>query len=60
MTRLVRTKSRLSEFFRDRLQLYQPARLKNWTALSCFFAAAIDLNVPRFRRLPVLALFLRE
>jgi len=60
MTRLVRTKSRLSEFFRDRLQLYQPARLKNWTARSCFFAAAIDLNVPRFRRLPVFALFFRE
>ena len=35
-------------------------RLKNWTAFSCFFAAALVLNVPRFRRFPVLGFFLRE
>jgi hypothetical protein len=35
-------------------------RLKNWTARSCFFAAAIEENVPKFRRLPVLGFFLRE
>jgi hypothetical protein len=35
-------------------------RLKNCTAFSCFFAAARDLNVPRFRRFPVFGFFLRE
>jgi hypothetical protein len=34
--------------------------LKNCTARSCFFAAAIEENVPKFRRLPVLGFFLRE
>jgi|GEM_PF-1288749 len=29
-------------------------------ACSCFFAAASDLNVPRFRRLPVFGFFFRE
>jgi hypothetical protein len=36
------------------------ARLKNWTARSCFFAAALVLKVPRFLRLPVFGFFLRE
>jgi hypothetical protein len=35
-------------------------RLKYCTAFSCFFAAARVLNVPRFRRLPVLGFFFRE
>jgi len=35
-------------------------RLKNWTARSCFFAAALVLNVPRFRRFPVVGFFFRE
>lgn len=35
-------------------------RLKNCTAFSCFFAAALVVNVPRFRRFPVLGFFLRE
>src|SRR5205814_92922 len=35
-------------------------RLKNWTARSCFLAAARLLNVPRLRRLPVFGFFLRE
>jgi hypothetical protein len=34
--------------------------LKNWTARSCFLAAARDENVPRFLRLPVFAFFFRE
>jgi hypothetical protein len=38
----------------------QPARLKYWTARSCFSAAARVLNVPRFRRLPVFGLIFRE
>ena len=36
------------------------ARLKNWTARSCFFAAASVENVPRFLRPPVFGSFLRE
>ncbi len=39
---------------------YQPLRLKNCTARSCFSAAARVLNVPRLRRLPVLTSFFRE
>ena len=35
-------------------------RLKYWTARSCFLAAASGLNVPRFRRLPVVGPFFRE
>jgi hypothetical protein len=34
--------------------------LKNCTALSCFFAAASDLKVPRFFRFPVFGSFFRE
>jgi hypothetical protein len=34
--------------------------LKNWTARSCFSAAAREEKVPKFRRLPVFAFFLRE
>jgi uncharacterized membrane protein YbhN (UPF0104 family) len=37
-----------------------PPRLKNWTARSCFSAAARLLNVPRFRRRPVFGFFFRE
>ena len=37
-----------------------PPRLKNCTARSCFTAADRDVNVPRFRRFPVLGLRLRE
>ncbi len=36
------------------------ARLKYCTALSCFFAAAREENVPKFFRFPVFASFLRE
>lgn len=36
------------------------ALLKYWTARSCFLAAAIEENVPRFFRFPVLASFFRE
>ena len=39
---------------------HQRARLKNWTARSCFSAAARVANVPRLRRLPVFGFFLRE
>jgi hypothetical protein len=39
---------------------HHPRRLKNWTAFSCFRAAARDLKVPGFRRFPVLGLFFRE
>src|ERR1041385_4208899 len=35
-------------------------RLKYCTAFSCFFAAVLVLNVPRFLRLPVFGFFLRE
>ena len=35
-------------------------RLKNWISFSCFLAAASEVNVPRFRRLPVRASFFRE
>lgn len=35
-------------------------RLKYCTAFSCLFAAAFDLKVPRFLRLPVFGFFLRE
>src|SRR5689334_16674297 len=37
-----------------------PPRLKNWTAFSCFSAAALEPNVPRFRRLPVFGSFFFE
>jgi len=37
-----------------------PRRLKNCTARSCFAAAARELNVPKFRRLPVLGFLFRE
>lgn len=36
------------------------ARLKYCTARSCFSAAALDANVPKFFRFPVFASFLRE
>jgi hypothetical protein len=35
-------------------------RLKYWTARSCFSAARLDANVPRFLRFPVLGFFFRE
>jgi hypothetical protein len=35
-------------------------RLKYCTAFSCFFAAVLVLNVPRFLRFPVFGFFLRE
>src|SRR5437879_2381729 len=35
-------------------------RLKNWTALSCFWAAVRVLKVPRFLRLPVFGFFFLE
>lgn len=38
----------------------QRLRLKNCTARSCFSAAARDLKVPRFLRLPVFGSFFRE
>ena len=37
-----------------------PARLKYWTAFSCFFAATLVWKVPRLRRFPVFGFFLRE
>lgn len=36
------------------------ARLKYWMSFSCFSAAALVLNVPRFLRFPVFGFFLRE
>ena len=43
------------------LRFHDPwLRLKNCTARSCFFAAASVRKVPRFLRLPVLGLRLRE
>lgn len=41
-------------------RLSHPRRLKNCTARSCRSAAARFLKVPRFRRLPVRGLGLRE
>lgn len=38
----------------------QYCRLKNWMALSCFFAATSVLKVPRFLRFPVFGSFFRE
>jgi hypothetical protein len=47
-----------------RIKISVPLRsypfLKNCTARSCFCAAAREENVPRLRRFPVLASFLRE
>lgn len=42
------------------LLIFQCARLKYWTARSCFSAAARALNVPRFFRFPVLESFFFE
>jgi len=52
--------STLSCAFLPYLAIAHPLRLKNWTARSCFSAASLVSNVPRFLRLPVFASALRE
>jgi hypothetical protein len=41
-------------------RLYLSVAVENWTARSCFSAAARVPNVPKFRRLPVRRPILRE
>src|SRR5689334_22615829 len=48
------------EAFLPYLAISHPLCLKYWTARSCFSAASLVSNVPRFRRLPVFASALRE
>ena len=52
--------STLSCAFLPYLAIAHPLRLKYWTARSCFSAASLVSNVPRFLRLPVFASALRE
>src|ERR1051325_2596683 len=52
--------STLSWAFLPYLAIAYPLCLKNWTARSCFSAASLESNVPRFLRLPVFASALRE
>ena len=52
--------SPVSPVSQDPFPQVRQCRLKNWTAFSCFSAAARVLNVPRFLRLPVFGFFFRE
>jgi hypothetical protein len=55
-----RTQLRSREEVAEGRRQFHPCRLKNWTARSCFSAAARVANVPRLRRLLVLGFGLRE